>query len=304
MSDIYISYATEIKEIESLLAMIPPENVLERRGLESRLNSVRSDLEKYRNRNGIRSRANLTFRGRPVVKSHGIMADFAAQATKLFSEAYAKIAADLAGRLSSAGPIPNRGNNQLMIVGTAIGSYGFEFELPESDVFPNMRVSEQAISSIIDLFKLSATGSDDAIADVIENVHPRAISGIYDFLRFLNQEEAWCGVEFAQKYFKYEGSEQQKNSADRLKKENIKENDETFVGEFQGILPAGRTFEFKLHDQEGMIRGKIGAEISEPDILNREWLHKKATITLHGIQVGEGRTRYLLPSLDSVQATS
>jgi hypothetical protein len=188
-----------------------------------------------------------------------------------------------------------------MLVGTTMGSFGFEFELPYSDVFPNMQPSEQAFSLMVDLFRLSSIGSDDDLADVIENLHPRAISCLYDFLQYLVQEDAWCGIECGEKSFKYESREQQECASNRLKTENIKEDKVIFIGEFQGVLPAGRTFEFKLHDKDELIiKGRIDEEISDPDVLNREWLHKKARITLHSVQVGEGRVRYLLTSIGSV----
>lgn len=300
-SNDYASYASEVKELETLLAMTPQKNILERRGLESRLKSVRAALEQC-DRDVTPLRAKLTFRGTPVIKSHGIFADFALKATGMFSEAYAKIAASIIGRLGASGPIPDKGNNRLMIVGTAVGSFGFEFELPHSDAFPNMRLSEQAFASIIDLLRLSSRGSDDDLADVIEQLHPRAVSGLYDFLQYLIQEEAWCGIECGKQAFKYESREEQERATNRFKKENIKEADEVFTGEFQGVLPAGRTFEFKLHDQEGLIKGRIGAEVADPDILNRDWLHKKAKITLHGVRIGEGRPRYALTSMNSVCA--
>lgn len=51
-----------------------------------------------------------------------------------------------------------------------------------------------------------------------------------------------------------------------------------------------------------MIRGKVDQGIDEPEVLNREWLHKPVTVTLKVMQVGQGRPRFTLMSLDDLHA--
>jgi hypothetical protein len=77
------------------------------------------------------------------------------------------------------------------------------------------------------------------------------------------------------------------------------ESDEYFEGEFLGILPVSRTFEFKLSAQKNkIIRGKIDRNIGDLDILNRNWLHCPVKPKFHIMQVGQGSPRYTLISLD------
>jgi hypothetical protein len=123
---------------------------------------------------------------------------------------------------------------------------------------------------------------------------------VYEFLDLLVQQQAWCGLEFGDRGFRYADYEHLKASSVRLRDDNIQEREESYCGEFQGVLPAGRTFEFKLLDQEGLIRGKVDAAITNPDILNRDWLHKPVTIKLNVMQVGQGRPRFTLMSLDDL----
>ena len=99
------------------------------------------------------------------------------------------------------------------------------------------------------LFRLAAEGTDDEVAEVIEEIHPRAVRKVHDFLELLVQQQAWCGLEFGERFFRYADYAQVKASCERLKDENIHETEETYRGEFQGVLPAGRTFEFLLADQ-------------------------------------------------------
>ena len=303
MNKQYISVVAEIRELEDLLAVIPEENVIERMSLEGRLQIVK-DLLSTLPQTREAPKARLTFRGRPVCGSHGISADFGAKAAGAFSEAFAVVAAGLSEGLRNIGPIPNRDRNQLLITGTAIGSFGFEFELPAqpATLFPELEKAEEAMKKIENLFRLAAEGSDDDIAEVIDEVHPRAVKKVFEFLDLLVQQQAWCGLEFGDRSFRYADYEQLKVSSARLRDDNIQEREESYRGEFQGVLPTGRTFEFKLLDQEGLIRGKVDAAVTDPDILNREWLHKLVTIKLNVMQVGQGRPRFTLMSLDDLKA--
>ncbi len=176
MNNQHLSVVAEIRELEELLTAIPEENVIERMSLEARLQTARDLLAKLPQ---IREapKARLTFRGRPVFGSHGISADFGAKAAGAFSDAFAVVAAGLSEGLRHIGPIPNRDRNQLLITGTAIGSFGFEFELPtqSATLLPEIERAEEAMQKIENLFRLAAKGSDDDIAEVIDEIHPRAV---------------------------------------------------------------------------------------------------------------------------------
>lgn len=285
-----------------MLSEIPSGNVIERIGFESRLESAKERLKKVEGRSLV-YKAKLTFRGRPVVGSHGISADFASKSAGAFSDAVAAVAAGVAESLRYMGPIPDKQKNQLLITGTAIGSFGFEFELPQAEegvLFPEPSNAENALQKLQDLFRLAAEGTDDEIAEIVDCIHPRAVKKAADFLNYIAQQDAWCGLEFKNQHFRFENITQLRESASRLQEDNIIEKDEQYVGEFQGILPASRTFEFKLSNQKGLIRGKVGLDIEDADVLNREFLHKPATVFFHALQVGQGRPRFTLPTLDKI----
>ena len=116
--------ASEISELESLLAHLPESHVIERMSLMSRLDSVRESLAAMPAQTT--QKARLTFRGKPVFGSHGISIDFASKASGLFSSAFSAILAELkGGDLQDMGPIPDKDKNQLLLTGTALGSFGF-----------------------------------------------------------------------------------------------------------------------------------------------------------------------------------
>lgn len=303
MNDQRLSVVSEIHELEELLGAIPEGNVIERMSLEARLQASRELLDGLPQESEV-PKARLTFRGKPVLGHHGITADFGARAAGAFSDAFTTIAAGLTEGLQAMGPIPNRDRNQLLLTGTAVGSFGFEFELPmcQETLFPDCENAREAMLKIEELFRLSAKGSDDDIAEVIAEVHPRAVKKVFEFLDLLVQQQAWCGLEFGSRSFRYENCEQLRKSSFRLRDENIQEREESCRGEFQGVLPAGRTFEFLLRDQEGLIRGKIDETAGDPDILNRRWLHIPVSLKLKVMQVGQGQPRFTLMSLDDVVA--
>ena len=300
MSNQALFLASEISELEDLLAGIPEENIIERMSFDARLQSAKHALSNLPAQ--LSAKAKLTFRGKPVIGSYGMTADFGSKAAGAFSEAFTAISAALTDSLRDMGPIPNRDKNQLLITGTAIGSFGFEFELPQAE--PNLFLKNPghiALEKIEALFRLAASGSDDDVAEVIEEVHPRAVRKVHEFLELLVQQQAWCGLEFSDQIFRYSDFEQLKTASERLKDDNIHEKTETFQGEFQGVLPSGRTFEFRLADDSRIIKGRIDSIFAQPELLNRDWLLKPVELTLSVIQVGQGRPRYTLISQDSIK---
>ena len=83
--------SSEIKELEVLLASIPADALIERMSLEARLSNARKTLATLPLQTS--QKAKLTFRGKPVLGSYGIAADFGSKATGAFSEAFAAVAA-------------------------------------------------------------------------------------------------------------------------------------------------------------------------------------------------------------------
>lgn len=297
---------SEIGEVEAILKKIPSENVIDRFGLESRLKELNEELEQLPDRIQEPERLSLTFRGEPVRGSTAISADFAGSASSAFVDAFSAIIAGLKGSLKYSGPIPDKASAPLMITGMATGSFGFEMELPnlQGEFFEERASAGGAVEILKELLRVSAKGTDDDISDIVEEIHPRAVRKVADFLSEISKKGAWCGLEFRDSYFKYSSLEELKSSEERLRKENISETEETYFGEFQGFLPQGRNFEFAVSDGSGIIRGRLGPDIEDPDSLNREWLHQPTRVKFNVVQVGQGRPRYTLVSLDDLGAQS
>jgi hypothetical protein len=290
---------SEIATLQSLLAGLPTGKAIARLGFEARLKNATEKLTAM----GLEApalKAQLTFRGRPVWGVRGIAADFAAQATTAFTDAVAAMSSSANDTLSYMGRIPDRANSQIWITGVAVGSFGFEFELPSDASGQNQ--AAQAIETIQSVFQSARDSADDGLTQEIQPIHPRALKKVSDFLDYLAKQEATCGLSFKETDFKFTSLEQLIKSSERLKSDNIINQIEVFEGQFQGFLPESRTFEFKTNAPATHLKGDISIDIADTSGLNRDWLNKTAKVKLHKTQVGKGRPRYALLTLQDVQA--
>jgi len=248
----------------------------------------------------------LTFRGKPVKETYGIHADFAGQALDKFTNAVVAIAASLKGKLGEKGPIPERQQNQLLVVGPALGSFGFELELPVPDekaLFEEIRFADESIKKIQAIFQAITTdGTDEELSELIDEVHPRAVTKVYEFLEYQLQNEAWCGLDFDGHVFRFQNAEQLKKSAPRLAKDNIAESETRFEGTLIGVMPSERRFELELKDRN-IKKGRTDLIFDEGKQLSR-YIMKDVNMTLREIRVGQGNPRYILESLENVVPAS
>ncbi|MFT8325497.1 hypothetical protein [Gluconobacter oxydans] len=293
---------SEINEVERILSQTPIENVIDIYGLQNRLDELKAHLAILPDRIAEAEKLSLTFRGEPVRGSNAISADFAGKASAAFVDAFTSILAGLKGSLQFSGPIPDKVNMPLMITGTATGSFGFEMELPgeQEDIFDRTASSGGAMEMFKSLLRLSAEGSDDEITDIVEEIHPRAVRKVADFLSTVSRGGAWCGLEFRNNYFKFDSLEQIRLSEERLKQENIIERKEVFFGEFLGFLPKSRNFEFLVADSSETIRGRFGIDVENSQNLNSEFLSRRVRVQFDVIQVGQGKPRYTLSSTKDI----
>lgn len=300
--DTYQTLSSEKKELEGILKEIPAEDVIERASFEARLARVDRELSSLEPPARVKKAA-LTFRGAPVIGSRAISADFTAKVTSLFNDAVAAIAAGLQDNLKYMGKIPHKKDNQLFITGTAVGSFGFEFEVPandsDDDLFPESSPAAEALDRLLKVFEITASGDDEELAEVVDEIHPRAVKKIAEMLDYTAKERAWCGLSFSGRSFRFRDHQQLEQAAACVREDNIKESKDVVEGVFIGVLPRSRHFEFKALDGRRDIRGRISAEIESPEQLN-EQLNKEVKVTFDVVQVGQGRPKYTLPNTDVI----
>lgn len=297
----YSSLLAEINTVTNLLERAQTGSILQRKSFESRLRNLKEKLS-HVDILRIRKKAIVTFRGKPVDKSQGITADFSGKAIEGINEMVATVVASLNKDLKDKGPIPNRFQNQLMITGTAVGSFGFEFELPEPDydVLAERSVVEEALSSILSLLGKTSESTDDDLLEVISSIHPRAVKKISDFLIILQKNEALFAIEYESNVFRIKNESQLDTIINRLDDRNIRTMSETYQGKFVGFLPKSRTFEFSEQSSGEIIKGKVDSSISDTDFFNLRYLHKLVGVSFNVVQFGQSKPKYTLSSLSDI----
>ncbi len=292
----------ELESAKQLMNKISSTAMIERLSLSSRIETleglIRSFVEPIRKPAKVR----LTFRGRPVCESRGIFADFGMNAVGSFSEAVATMAASLSGPLAYTGPIPNKATNQLLITNTAVGSFGFELEeyQPVAPILDEPSLVETALEQTVTLLK-GAHGSDDDLADAIADIDPRATASVRNFLQAVADAGATFTLVVNENPIRFADTGEIVTALERISVDRIREEKTTLEGEFQGVLPKRRTFEFKIRNVEEVIAGKVSSHIQNPDEINK-MLHQQLRINVLLTQVGNGRPRYTLIDLPSQES--
>lgn len=296
---VYKHLVSERDTLHDLLRHTPSEEILERSGLQARLEDIQEQLANVKPPAGEPAWARLTFRGRPVVGQHGIFAEFGTKATNAFTDAVAKVAAALSGPLASMGPVPHRDESQLLITSTAVGSFGFELEEYRSDQldFGDVTIAGQALELTKKLLQ-STVGTDDELADSVASTDPRAVEAVRGFLEILATNDAVCALEYNNETFRFNDVGDVRRAVQRLGADNLHEENMHLTGEFLGVLPKARTFEFKLANSDEVIRGKVGPSVADPDVINKH-MNRPTKIDVLATCVGNGKPRFVLIDLRS-----
>lgn len=291
----YRQLQAERAALEKLLDQLPPSSVIERMSLGARKKKVEDALASQPAPSHEPVRAKLTFRGKPIVGSYGMFAEFGAAAVNTFAEAVAAIGAGQIGPLGARGTLPNRDDFRLLITGTALGSFGFELEESPKDemLFPELLSPVESAIEQTKAIMEASVGSDDELADAVSETDPRAIEALRAFLKTMADQEAICTFEFRDTVFRFTDVGQVRRSEGRLSQDNIQESDQEITGTFQGVLPKRRTFEFLVADSGEVISGRVGPAIEDAGEINRV-LGTTLTILAHTTRVGAGRPRYVL----------
>jgi len=298
----------EQKFLREHLDRLPVSARLTRMSVASKLHSVEQTLTDSPLDEHEPAHVRLTFNGRPVISTYGIFAEFGMKAVSNFTDAVATVAASLSmdTALAPMGPVPNREQYQLIITGSALGSFGFELEEYRTGQLPLEEVSPvaQALEHTQKLLA-STLASDEELADSASETDPRALDKVRTFLQTLAENEAICTMQYREKSFRFTDPGQVNRSLARLGQDNIKEEPKVLVGEFHGVLPEGntRTFQFVIADTRNVIRGTVGPGIRDANIINNH-LYQPVQIRVVETRVANGRPRYLLTEMPAWDAAS
>lgn len=299
----------EQKFLREQLATLPESAKLTRMSDESRLQAIESQLKQVPVDEQAPARVQLTFNGRPVIGSYGIFADFGMKAVNSFTEAVSAMAASMQAPLASTGPIPNREQHQLLITNTALGSFGFELEEYRTQKLLSEEDSPvaQALAQTRDLLQGTLGGTDEDLADFVSETNLRALEKIRGFLQVLADNEAVCTLQYRERSVRFTDVGQIRKSLERLSLDNLSETEEILYGEFHGLLPKSRSFEFGLAELDSkVITGKVSVGIKDAESLNQH-LYKHVKVKMLVTRIGGVRPRYVLlelPQWNDINSTN
>jgi hypothetical protein len=265
---------SEIATLEGLLSGLSDERVIERLGFEYRLQEARERLQLILSKPQARSLP-ITFRGDPVEGSNSIDATFASKALRAFVKATDTVAASLTtDDLKSRGTLPGGRDRTLRIVDTAIGSFGFELELPPlagtgppgQQLLPGFLEPAdpyaEAITTTFELIRRAASSDESTISDLVAEIHPRAAAKVRAFAKVLADHQALFAAEFNGQDVRLNQHQEVQQILEALDEASISEEEKTLTATVQGILPDARQFEARLESGE-VIKGRIDRSLAE-----------------------------------------
>ena len=293
---------SEIAMLEHFVSELTDAEPIERMQFEHRLEEAKTRLAEMEVQPQSMALP-ITFRGRPVEGTHSIDAAFATQALKAFVEATETVASSrVADELKGKGRLPGLGDRSLRIVDTAVGSFGFELELPplppseeaqgEVPLEPKSDPFAQAIIATLDLIGEASSNDEDAISDLVAEVHPRAAVKVRAFARVLADNGALFAAEFQGKQVRLDRDAQVQRIVDSLKDDDISEDGEEHLGTLLGILPDSRQFEAQLATGR-ILHGKVDRSV-DIAAFKAKWESVEARLKLRVVRVRANRRYFLV----------
>lgn len=293
--------------LKRLISNSPPSDVIGRMSLGYRLRQVEEELEAYKGYSPRLVNARLTFRGKPVVGSRGVDASFAAETVNEFVRSVARIGASWRAPLRSKGPIPNSAEFQLLVTGTATGSFGFQLEDAAQQPVLEGQVApvELAIGKVKEILEASLK-TDEELSETIADTDRRALHSIRRFLKKMTDNDAVCALEFQGDEFRFRDVAQVKRSENRLSDDNIREDDVVLGGYFDGFLRKSRGAEFFLAETDAdFLQESVGTMLSvrvlprvTETVKIKEIIDQYVTVNARVRRVGEGHPRYVVTSCE------
>jgi hypothetical protein len=292
------SLLAEAATIEDLLKRLSDDRVIERLGLEQRLEEARTELEAL-DAAPLGKLLPITFRGKPVEGMHSIDAGFASAALRAFVEATDTVAASFTDDLKGRGRLPSV-SRSLRIIDTARGSFGFELELPPPELqqdqlaidFNEADPYERAIETTFALIADAAASDEEGMSDLIAEIHPRAAAKVHAFAKVLSDHDAGFAAEFEGKQVQLRESSDVQRVLDALKDEDMGEREERIEGVLLGILPESRRFECRLDDGR-LLTGKVDRVVADIGELKTHWENKPASLQFRIVSV-RANERFIL----------
>ena len=294
----YVEISSEIPTLERILRDLPDYRDVERMGVEVRLRRARAKLEGVRVPPGPNT-IHISFQGEPVVDGAGIDTNFAGKTTTAFSESTAITIASSTGELKDIGAIPHRGLSQPILFGITRGAFGFQVKLPTATIIDRadgqtVNPAVRAVQMIQDLVQASIEGDDENLAELVAQMHPRAVRKVAEFLSILKNNQAQVVIGLNGREVALRNADEVERATRRLAPRNIQETTNLIAGVLIGMVPARRFFEFQIPGSDDNIEGRIGLEVQDPYRMAALYTNTQVRASIRRAQIGRGQPKYTL----------
>lgn len=242
----------------------------------------------------------LMFFGKPVKGSLGIDASFVGKVVVPFQN---MVKSDFAhrvhGKVGERGRINSDEDSRLFVTALPRGSFGIELSQLGEGLFDDDQIAD-SLSHVAKLVESSAR-SDEDFAAQLDEVAPRTVQLLKDFLKVVADDQAGVAIESGGIRCSIEPLEA-KGAFDRVASTETMEETADFPGVFKGILLESWRYDF-LNEQNETITGKIDQNVSEERAIGflTRFVNKRCLATLQVSRVvfknGRERTSYTLLDL-------
>ena len=267
----YTNMLGEREQLARFIAEVPKGDLISRMSWEKRLAQVNEEIE---NAGPFLAIVDLIFKGGAVFENRGIDPNFISEAIGHFSNMVSCHVVSKVKKLSSQGRLPHF----LMITGTRIGSFGFEFEEVTNhsmaevsspvqasfvEVIPPVQAS---LDEIADFFQACDRQDRRVLKERLRGMHTRTRDRARDFFDSLRKAKSYFEIDSGKIQGGISDFEGVQWAYEFLEKEEYIE-DEKFSGCFIGALPKGRKFEFRIKKESDLIEGTISEAVDVNTIL-------------------------------------
>jgi hypothetical protein len=264
----------DLRSVESLLAQLPADAVLERAGFESRARQLRDQLAYLQAQPDFTTATvEVVFGGEPVRGRDSIDAHFSAIALEAFQKAVVTAAGG--DELGARGPLPEH-LGRLHITDVVRGSFGFRLEeiTDQAPLMPS--TMHEAVEEVQNILRALTAEGADAFADAIAESTPRVVNAVTEFVGTLKQSGAVCRVIAGETEVALLTRAIVDRASERVTNLQVREIEERIPGQFLGLLPVGRRFEHRRENGD-VIRGRVAKDVQDPGTL-QQWMGRRCNV--------------------------
>lgn len=257
------SLKSDLHAVRKLLQRRTPENdPIGHAQFSSRILELEEAIQELEGTPETRASLAVFFSGQPVQGSRGVDASFASKAVGLFQDLIAKQFASMeTGLMAKVGPIPLRGNSDMLLTDVARGSVGFileEAERNNSFMESELSVAVQRVAMDI----RQTTSPDPAAFEVfLADVDYRYFSSLGSLFKLFDDSRATVRLVENDQDFALDAAAVQLGR-ERTDATIANDNDNLRLAGRLWVLPGEHRFELVVDGEADRISGTISKELT------------------------------------------